>query len=332
MKLNLILSILIVLLFSSLGAFAQVGPQMSYHGRIVDSVTNLGVNGPVTFRVQVRTPTTALDNCILYDEQILKTLTNGVFVISINSGAGVRVDTSGYSIEQIFSNKNTFGSFTIAGAACTSGNPFVYTPGPTDTRRINILFNDASMVPGTYEPLPTQTISYVPSAIESLNVGGFPVDSLLRVVTGAGVPAALSPLSNAQYTELINLLGGTSVRYLLATAPAVGFTGALSGDVSGGQGTTSVRKIYGTPVSATAPSNGQYMIFNGTQWAAAPGSGGTVTNVSSANAYLTITSPSTTPILTVNVGTGAGTLAAGNDARILGAFQTSTALTSGDLT
>ena len=102
--------ILFVTLIFGNGANAQ---QLSYHGRIIDSVTNLGVSGPVTFKVQVRTPTGSPDNCLMYEEQIPRNIVNGVFVIGINNGTGLRTDTTGYTVQQIFSNKNTFGAFNL---------------------------------------------------------------------------------------------------------------------------------------------------------------------------------------------------------------------------
>lgn len=58
--------------------------------------------------------------------------------------------------------------------------------------------------------------------------------------------------------------------------------------------------------------------------------GGTVTNVTSANSYLGITQGTTAPILTLNVGTTAGTVAAGNDTRLVNALQ-SGEIAGGDL-
>ncbi|OFZ28810.1 MAG: hypothetical protein A2622_06930, partial [Bdellovibrionales bacterium RIFCSPHIGHO2_01_FULL_40_29] len=312
--------ILLVLLTQGFTAHAQ---QLSYHGRIVDSVTNLGVTGNVDFRIQVRTGSSATDNCIMYEETQTKSLNNGVFVIGINNGVGTRVDTTGYTLAQIFSNKNPFGSFNLPSAGCNLGAPLVYTPAATDGRRVNILFHDPlTMVPGTWEPLPTQTVAYVPAALESQNVGGFPSDSLLRVVNGA-TPFNVSPLSNAQYTELMALIGGTTSQYLLATNPAVGFTGALTGDVTGTQGATTVGRIRGTTVSAVAPANGQILKMVGGVWtpAADDDSLGTVTSVTSANAYLSVSPSATAPVITLNVGTVANTVAAGDDPRIVGAVQ-----------
>ena len=70
-----------------------------------------------------------------------------------------------------------------------------------------------------WEPLPAQTIGYVPMAVEALNVGGFPSASLLRFVDGSGNPFATTPLSNTNYTELMALLTGTSTTFLKATDP-----------------------------------------------------------------------------------------------------------------
>lgn len=50
------------------------------------------------------------------------------------------------------------------------------------------------------------------------------------------------------------------------TGNAVGFTGALAGDISGIQSATSVDKIKGVTVSGTAPTNGQALIYDGTLW------------------------------------------------------------------
>ncbi|MEK2644427.1 beta strand repeat-containing protein [Bdellovibrio sp. BCCA] len=59
--------------------------------------------------------------------------------------------------------------------------------------------------------------------------------------------------------------------------------------------------------------------------------GGTVTNVTSANSYLSVATGNSTPVLTVNVGTVANTVAAGNDSRFTDA-RTPTGAAGGDLT
>ena len=69
--------------------------------------------------------------------------------------------------------------------------------------------------------------------------------------------------------------------------------------------------------------NGKVLQTNGTTTSWTTPSSGTVTSVSSANSYISVTSSSTTPVITANVGTSANTLAAGDDSRITGALQLS---------
>ncbi len=98
---------------------------------------------------------------------------------------------------------------------------------------------------------------------------------------------------------------------------AANFSGALVGDISGLQGATSVDKLKGVPLSALAPSTGQFLKFNGGNWEASnlPASSSGVSSVTSANSYISIANSTSTPVMSLNVGTGAGTVAAGNDSR-----------------
>ncbi|WP_413944253.1 beta strand repeat-containing protein [Bdellovibrio sp. HCB-162] len=77
----------------------------------------------------------------------------------------------------------------------------------------------------------------------------------------------------------------------------------------------------------------EFLSWNGTAMVCAPvtgASGGTVTTVSSANAYLSVANPASTPQLTLNVGTTAGTVAAGDDSRFTNA-RVPTGAAGGDL-
>ncbi len=90
---------------------------------------------------------------------------------------------------------------------------------------------------------------------------------------------------------------------------------------------------YSLTLPTGTGSAGQILSTDGAgnlSWLPSGGSG-TVTNVTSANSYLSVATGTSTPFITANVGTAANTLAAGNDARITGAFQAATAL-GGDLT
>lgn len=61
------------------------------------------------------------------------------------------------------------------------------------------------------------------------------------------------------------------------------------------------------------------------------GGGGTVTSVTAGNGTITVAGTATDPTVAATVGTTSGTVAAGDDSRITGAVQKSTATTKGDL-
>lgn len=160
------------------------------------------------------------------------------------------------------------------------------------------------------------------------------------VSTGSSYAPALDDIRQLRFLTTIagaNIL----VDFPMRSAPwavqaesalmAQGFSGSVSGDVSGTQSHLSVEKIRGVILNPLLPSTGQVLAFDGFQWS--PQTLSTfsgVTSVTSSNSYLTITNSTTTPTLSLNIGTTTNTLAAGNDSRITGAFQAATTL-SGDL-
>lgn len=102
-----------------------------------------------------------------------------------------------------------------------------------------------------------------------------------------------------------------------------------SARLAGYQATDFLLKV-GLPVCTT----GAYLTWDGTNMTCStPAAGGSsgVTSVTSSNAYLTVANGTTTPALTLNVGTAANTVAAGNDSRIVNALQPTTSA-GGDLT
>ncbi|AHZ84236.1 hypothetical protein Bb109J_c1541 [Bdellovibrio bacteriovorus] len=77
----------------------------------------------------------------------------------------------------------------------------------------------------------------------------------------------------------------------------------------------------------------EFLSWNGTAMVCAPVSGaagGTVTEVTSSNSYITVANSTSAPALTLNVGSAAGTVAAGNDPR-LSDSRTPTGSAGGDL-
>jgi len=99
-------------------------------------------------------------------------------------------------------------------------------------------------------------------------------------------------------------------------------------DGSGRVGIATTSPSYTLDVSGTINTNTGYRFPDGSvQTTAYTGGGGggsgTVSSVTSANSYITVANSTTTPVLTLNVGTSANTVAAGNDSRITGALQAS---------
>lgn len=265
-----------------------VGAGITYHGRLIDPNGNPVVGTNVQFKLQIRTP--GNENCLLYEEVQVKDLSqgNGVFSVTINDGTGTRLDSSGYAIDQIFANR---GTFSFAGGQCVTGSSFA--PNPTDGRKIQVYFNDGTMTAGTWEPSPPMPINFVPMAIESMQVGGYKKEQLLKLADG--VTTTGSELDSTKWANLLALINGTSTAY---TKP-----------------TDQVTQLYGAAIPT--PSNGQSIRWNNTLNA---GSGGwenftagssvTVTNVTAGTGLNVGAGPggsiTTTGTLNIDVGTTTG--------------------------
>jgi hypothetical protein len=88
----------------------------------------------------------------------------------------------------------------------------------------------------------------------------------------------------------------------------------LNGTFAGNAATATA--LAGAPGACPAGQYMSAMTASGAITCGTPvGGGGTVTSVTSANSYLSVATGTSTPVLTVNVGTVANTVAAGNDAR-----------------
>lgn len=208
---------LIILIF--MPALAKAGAVITYHGRILDSSDRPVETSNVTFRIRILSPNPG--KCLLYEE--LRTIsmvgTNGVFVIPIGDGVGVRTSVDpGIVMEKIFSNDPnlTFDTTNTPKLVCNSGSS--YTPGVLQQRQLSVTFDDHSGV--GEQTLPMMDINYVPLAVSSYdaqNIGGVPAASVLRLTTGNAT--ALTP---ANFAELLNLINGTSTQYLKTeTDPSV---------------------------------------------------------------------------------------------------------------
>lgn len=234
---------------------AQAGAGITYFGRLLRPDGSPVISTLVNFRIQVRTP--GNENCLMYEEAHVRDLskTGGVFSITINDGTGTRTDGGSLTLVDVFSNST---DRTFDGSRCMGD--VTYNPSPADGRRLVVFFNDATFT--GWEPMPVQAVNYVPYSLQAMAVGGFRPESLVRVENGT-----VTALTSAEATELVNLAKGVSNVYL-KSADVAGAT--VGGDLSGTIGNATVGKIQGQSVSATAPSSGEVLKWNGTAWAPAP--------------------------------------------------------------
>lgn len=208
---NYFFSIIAFLLFNLLGKQIALAadPALTYHGRLLTSA-GIPVSGSVNFKIQIRSP--GVEDCLLWEETQSQTLDAGVFVLALNGSSSTRTDGNAHSFTDVFSNRQTF---NVGAAKCAAGYSS-FNPSTADARVLKVSFNDGTF--SGWEDAPNQAINYVPKAIDALRVSGVPIESLLRFSENDGTLINTSPLNNAQYTELLALLAGTSDKYLKSSA------------------------------------------------------------------------------------------------------------------
>ncbi|KHD87380.1 MAG: hypothetical protein OM95_14885 [Bdellovibrio sp. ArHS] len=226
---------LLGLLFLPMSSWA--GAVITYHGRIVDAAGRPVESSNVTFTVRIYSPNP--DKCLLYEESRTLSMSgsDGVFVIPIGDGFGARTATDpGIVMEKVFSNDGsyTFNTVNTPKLICHSGTS--YTPNALDQRQLYVSFSVDS---GPAQVLPLMDINFVPLAVNSYdtqNVGGTPASSVLRLSSGTA-----TPLSTANFTELLNLLNGSSSHFekagelggvavpVLANGQVLGWNGGWTG-------------------------------------------------------------------------------------------------------
>jgi hypothetical protein len=127
---------------------------------------------------------------------------------------------------------------------------------------------------------------------------------------GVGEMTTLSPrqpVNSSPYS--IRSLAAGSAETAANAQNAVTFSGALNGDITGTQGSTTVARLRGRILSAAQPNNGQVLKFNlnNNQWepandeTASAGSGGTITGITAGTG---LTGGGTTGSVTVGIANG----------------------------
>lgn len=211
---------MIILFFSGSNAFAA--PTLSVQGQITNPDGSTYTATGVQFIIRVYSP--GPEQCILYSETQTKDVSStGGFSLLLNDGTGTRTDGNANTFVEAFSNQKPF---TIAGTNCLVGSGTVtYTPTEYDERKLLIYFKDSTM--SGYESMPMTTIAHSASALDALRLGGFSANALCRVAN-AGTPTDVPAMTLANFTELMNLINGTSTQFVKtsssggATLPSFG--------------------------------------------------------------------------------------------------------------
>ncbi|MEQ1605900.1 MAG: tail fiber domain-containing protein [Pyrinomonadaceae bacterium] len=103
----------------------------------------------------------------------------------------------------------------------------------------------------------------------------------------SSAPYAVKSITSDSATVAVNAItanNATNAQNAVNAQTAVNFSGSIAGDVTGTQGSTIVGRLQNRTVSPTAPTSGQVLKYNGTQWepgtdSTGAGGGGTITGV-----------------------------------------------------
>lgn len=258
-------------------SFATTSAGITYSGRIMkaDGVTPVNSSN-VAFAIAIYDVN---HGCLLFTESRSIDLTNSDGTFSFDIGDGSLGTTSMFyggitKISDLFNNKKTYNGYTATAPNKCSDGSASFTPISTNEPRVLMISFDLSDGSGV-QALPPLKINPVPSALQAYHVNGYGSDNLLKVDTsvdltnGGSLASGNAALTQTQYNEFWRLMNNPGTAYL-STVPSV----TLSGDVTGTAAATTVTKLQGVEVSATTPTTGQVLTFDGTNWVAAVAAGG----------------------------------------------------------
>jgi hypothetical protein len=321
---KLAVHLFLVFLLSALPAHAEMGVPIQLMLKSPSGVypTEAGLS----VKLLILSPT---NNCILREENFsAQSINEGS--ISLLLGAGTRgVNDPNLSLNQVYNNAKA-----KTGLACVDSNNNiistgqVYNPVATDQRTIRVI----STISGD-SIVVNFTMRAAPYAIQAESVGGkLAADIVVNDVATQMNQTNLNDLLQ-DLTRFNNLKNIAVSGAALTAGSAVNFTGSLAGDVSGLQGSTSVNKIKGVAVSSAVPTTNQVLQYNGTQYVPATLPAAPVSSVAGRTGAIVLSSSDISGLgssASRNVGSTAGTVAAGDDSRITGALSGSS-IFSGDV-
>lgn len=191
-----------------------------------------------------------------------------------------------------FLSKSASGSLTWTNSSLTAGEistALGYTPASASVALT------ASAVTTALGYTPANTTAFSAYMLKANNLSDLASATAARMNLGLGALATKNSVT----------LSSSDVNGTLPAANLPSFSGDISTAV--GSASAIVQGLRGVTLAATAPVSGQILYYNGVAWSpmTIPSNVGTVTAVSSANSDISVVSGSSTPILTLNSGSGA---------------------------
>jgi hypothetical protein len=163
----------------------------------------------------------------------LGTTDNQPLVVKTNNVEALRVTTTG-SVGIGISNPSPSAKLTVNGSISATGGTF------TNPINASITGTAGTVTNGVY------------------TTGSYADPAWITSLAGSKVSGTVANATHAASADSATM--------------ATNFTGALSGDVTGSQGSTTVTALRGVPLSSSAPTMGQVLTYNGTAWAPAAAS------------------------------------------------------------
>lgn len=288
------------LLFASLciSSFAWASPTtLTYQGRIVRSDGSPLIYDNVSFIFKITDPAGA---CVIYQEQFSgydMTNSKGIFDVAIGTGSVIFPADGSLTVLDVFNNSQTF--------ACNGGGGATYTPGISDGRKLRVQFHDGIGWQTITPDSTIRSVPFAGYAVSARKLGSYSAtDFLLKAGLptcaadtfltwdgshltclaasggGGGGGTVTSVTSTNSYITVANntttaqmtLNVGTGANTVAAgndsrIVNALQTGGAASGDLSGSYPSPQVVALRGVGVSNATPSSGNYLKYDGSNWA-----------------------------------------------------------------
>lgn len=322
-----VITTLICALLSAVPAFGASSPwKFTFEGYLEDA-DGVAVDAMKAFRFQM-IGMNGSQRCVLYDETQSVKVDKGNFAAHVGDGTRVNGSDPGLTLQQIYGMK----AISLAsvkddnGAACASFDP-------VNGERYVRVFVDSEKIGDvlvTRAPMATQAAQ----AADSDKVGGKAATDLIQV-------DAVKNVTQDKVVDVFDTLylvpAGKSARWNSSTQKFEAYDyadGAQLTDASVpgsklADASVSWDKLKDIPAplsdlgaaSFAGCADGNVLKRVSGVWACATDSTGSFGGVTSANSYLSVGTGTTAPVLTLNVGTAANTVAAGDDSRFGNALK-----------